>query len=56
MNVNVNVMDVNKSEYLQDLLTQRRQENKQLKSDTKWIEFNENMVEKLHKSDGGNSV
>ena len=46
-------IDVNKLEHLQDLLTQTGQENKQLKSDTrKLIEFNENMVEKLQKSEG----
>ncbi len=35
MNVKIVTMDVNKLEYLQDLLTQTRQENKQLKSDIK---------------------
>ena len=46
MNVKIVAMDVNKLEYLQDLLPQIGQENKQLKSDiTQWIEFKENIVE-----------
>ena len=43
-----------KLENLQDLLTQTGQENKQLKSDIKRIEFKENMVEKLQKAEGAN--
>ena len=45
-------MDVNKLEYMQDLLTQTGQENEQMKSDKKWILFKENMLEKLQKSEG----
>ena len=40
-------------ENLRDLLTQTVQENEQLKSDiNKWIEFKENMMEKLQKAEG----
>ena len=35
MNVEIVTMNVNKLEHLQDLLTQIRQKNKQLKSDVK---------------------
>ena len=56
MNVKIVTMDVKKFENLQDILTQTGQENKQLKSDIKKIEFKENMVEKLQKAEGENKV
>ena len=55
MNVKIVTMDVNKLEYLQDLLTQTGQEKQKLKSDIKkMIEFKDNMVKKLQKLEGEN--
>ena len=50
MNVKI-VTIVVKKKKMQDLLIQTRQENKQLKIYIKiWIEFKDNMVEKLQKA------
>ena len=57
MMVKVVIMDVNKLDYLQDLLNQTGQENKQLTSNfKKMIEFIENLVEKLQKSEVENEA